>query len=212
LQRIGGKSAAEKYQRKIEGQLAAGVYETKSRKDWADLRVEYETKILPRLAPRSRGAAKQSLDAFEKHAKPDRLSALTTATIDNFISKRQADRGSKPESLVSTATINKDLRHVKAVLRIAAEWGYPSKVPKFRMVREERRLGHVVTAEHFQAIYAACDKATAPARRHFEAADWWRALLMFAIGTGWRIDEILSLKWEDVDLDTGAIITRAATN
>jgi integrase len=210
--RVGTHSSAEKHQRKIEGQLAAGTYETKSRKGWKEFREEYEAKILPRLAPRSGDAATQSLNAFQKHINPGRLSTITTATVDNFVSKRQGDTGNKPDSKVSAATINKDLRHVKAALRVAAEWGYLSKVPKCRMVREERRMGHVVTAEHFQAIYKACSKATVPDGQHFEPADWWRALLMFAIGTGWRIDEILSLKWEDVNLDTGAIITRAATN
>ncbi len=210
--RVGAKSVAEKHQRMIEGQLASGTYQNKSRKDWKSFREEFEKKILPRLAPRSQAVMRQSLDCFEKHCKPGRVATITTAAIDSFISKRTADRGIKAGSKVSAATINKDLRHLKAAIRVAAEWGYVVKSPKFRMVREESRIGHVITAENFQAIFAKCDTATAPSKQGFSAGDWWRALMMFAIGTGWRIEEILSLKWEDVNLETGAVITRAATN
>src|SRR5262245_35532437 len=41
---IGAKSRAEKLARKIEGQLAAGVYENTSRKSWADFRAEFEAR------------------------------------------------------------------------------------------------------------------------------------------------------------------------
>jgi integrase len=210
--RLGTKSAAEKHQRKVEGQLAAGVYENKSRKDWAAFRTEYEAKILPRLAYNTQRLIKTTLEHFERIAKPGKLATLTTATIDAFISERQTDAGKKPESKTSPATINKDLRHLKSVLRVAAEWGYLVKVPKFRKVREEVRMGHVVTAEHFQTIYEACDSAARPVATGYLPAEWWRALLTFALTTGWRIEEILSLKRDDLDLDTGAIMTRAGDN
>ena len=35
-----------------------------------------------------------------------------------------------PDSTVSPATINKELRHLKAVLRKAHEWGYLPKMPE----------------------------------------------------------------------------------
>ena len=43
--RIGTKSLAEKARRKIEGQLAAGVYQDDSRKSWKDFRGQYEETI-----------------------------------------------------------------------------------------------------------------------------------------------------------------------
>jgi integrase len=41
-------------------------------------------------------------------------------------------------------------------------------------------------------------------------ADWWRALLMTCWVTGARIQAILRMRWEDVDLDTGRVLSRAA--
>ena len=133
---IGTKAAAEKYQRKIEGELAAGVYQTKSRVDWKVFRAEYEKKILPNLAPNTRQLAKTTLDHFERIVKPGKVASITTATIDDFVGKRQADSGKKPESKLSPATINRDLRCLKSVFRIAHDWGYIVRVPKFRKVRK----------------------------------------------------------------------------
>lgn len=70
-----------------------------------------------------------------------------------------------------------------------------------------------MTEEHFAAIIAACDVARHPANiASIQAADWWRALLIFAYMTGWRIGEILALRREDVDLDAETAITRASDN
>ncbi len=210
--RLGSKSAAEKHQRKIEGQLAAGVYENSSRKDWKTFRVEYEAKILPRLKPSTGEVIRSVLGHFERLIKPGKVSKITTSTIDDFIAKRQVDGGKRPGSKLSAATINKDLRHLKAALRVAAEWGYIAKVPKLRRVREDSLMGAVMTEAHFQAIYNACDKAALPETAGYTAAEWWRALLVFAITTGWRVQEILSLRRDDLDTKTGAVVTRAADN
>jgi integrase len=43
-------------------------------------------------------------------------------------------------------------------------------------------------------------------------ADWWRALIVLAYMTGWRIGQILSLKWADVDLDAETALSRADEN
>lgn len=210
--RIGAKSRAEKFARKIEGQLASGTYEEQNRKKWAEFRKEYETKIMPRLATKTQRVIKAGLDHFERVAKPDKVVSITTATIDGYVAKRQTEKGKKAESIVSAATVNRELRHLKAVLRVAHDWGYLPKVPKIRKVREEQRIGKVITPEHFQAIYQACDQATMPRGLHCDAKDWWQALLAFAMTTGWRIEEILSFRRDDLDVKTGSILTRAADN
>ena len=85
-------------------------------------------------------------------------------------------------------------------------------VPTFHTLREPKKLPLYVTPEHFAAIYQACEVAVAPATSNYSAADWWRAMLMFAYMTGWRIGEILSLAWNDVSLDRGHAITRHGDN
>ncbi len=210
--KIGSKSMAEKFARKIEGQLASGTYQNDNRKKWADFRAEYDKKILPRLATKTQEAVKTTLAHFERICKPVIVARVTSAMIDDFITTRQGEPGRKPKSTVSPATVNHDLRHLKAALRVAQRWGYLPKVPEFSKVKEEQRIGRVMTTDHLKAIFDACHVATMPAGLHCPPADWWQALLVFAITTGWRIDEIRSLRRDDLDLKTGQILTRAADN
>ncbi|MGA2031147.1 MAG: tyrosine-type recombinase/integrase [Thermoguttaceae bacterium] len=211
--RIGCESRAKTFARKIEGQLAAGTYESDSRKKWDQFRPEYERRVLALMPPQTQEVILQSLDKFQEIVEPAKVAAIRTATIDDFIGKRREERGRKPGSKVSPATINKDLRHLKAALKVAQEWGYLPKVPKIRMVKEPKKLARFVSPEHFAAMYKACDVAVRPAGQEYAAAEWWRGVLMFAYMTGWRISEIVgALTWDDVSLDGGHAITRHGDN
>ena len=113
--------------------------------------------------------------------------------------------------MVSPATINKDLRHIKAALHVAQEWGYLPDMPKIRMVKEPQRLPSYVTPEHFDLIYSrACDLAKLPENpgQAYTAADWWKAVVVTAYMTGLRIGEILAVRTEDLNLDAGRLIAR----
>src|SRR5438045_282633 len=84
-----------------------------------------------------------------------------------------------PGSRGAPATINKDLRHIKAALRLAREWNYLPEVPKIRMVKEPQKLPTYVTPEHFDLIYnTGCELAKLPddPGRGYTPAEWWKAL------------------------------------
>jgi integrase len=131
--------------------------------------------------------------------------------MDEFIAKRRREPGMKKGSIASPATVNKDLRHIKAALNKAHEWGYLPEVPKIHMVKEPRRLPTYVTPEHFDLIYSkACDLAKFPKldEQSCSPADWWRALVVTAYMTGLRIGEILAMRTEDLDLKGCQMLTR----
>ncbi|MEQ8786210.1 MAG: tyrosine-type recombinase/integrase [Pirellulaceae bacterium] len=210
--KIGSHSMAVKFSRKVEGQLAAGVYQSNARKTWKEFEAEFKEKIAASMKPQSKRLTLESMAHFKRIAKPGRVETIKTQTMDAFIAKRRVERGLKKGSTISPATVNKDLRHLKAVLNVAHEWGYLARVPKFRMLKEPTKLPRFITPEHFAKIYKECDKATMPEGLPYPAGDWWKALLVFCYMTGWRVGEPLALRREDLDLVNGTAITRASDN
>ncbi len=210
--KVGSKTTTEKYARKLEGEFAAGLVQNESKVTWATFREEYDRRMLSSLKPRSRVECRHALDSFARIVKPHKMAAIKTTHIDQFISTRRTEPGRKPNSTVSEYTIRKELTSIKAALRIAHEWEYLAKVPKVRKVKVPEALPRPVTREHFEAIYRACDVAEKPYDVPFEPSDWWRAILMFAMTTGWRKEEILLFANDDLDLTTGRVTTRASNN
>jgi integrase len=210
--RVGSKSQADKFRRKVEGELAAGLYQGYSRKSWKAFKVEFEGKVMAGMEPGTRGLTNIALKHFERIANPKYVDSIKGQTVDHYKSVRRHERGVKRDSKVSPATINKELRHIKVVLRIAHEWGYLPSVPKIRMLREPEKLPRYVSPDHFAAIYKACDVAKRPAGLPYGPPAWWRALVTFCYMTGWRISEPLALGRDDLDLDTGTAVTRHGDN
>ena len=189
--RVGLKSAAEKYRRRLEGELAAGTYNSSSRVTWGQFWDEYQGKVLDGADWGHRKETKLAVKSFERLVKPKRLTGIKSQMIDDYRTKRAQERRKGRDTTVSPATVNKEMRHLKLVLNHAVDWGYLQKLPKFRMLREPEKLKRYVPPDDFAAIYNACDTATAPVEFPFEPVDWWRGLLVFAYMTGWRIGEIL---------------------
>lgn len=206
-----GKRAADKLCEKTAAELLTGHYKSEAKKTWKEFRDRYE-KYAARMEPQTRRLTFEAFDRFEEIIKPARIGAVKTETIDEFISQRREAAGKKKGSTISPASINKELRHLKAALRIAHDWGYLPTVPKMRMLKEPGKLAVYVTPEHFAAIYQACDTATSPSDQPFTAADWWRGLMVMGYMTGWRISELLGLRKDDVDLEAGFAITRWEDN
>jgi integrase len=162
------------------------------------------------MEPSTRKLTRAALNHFERLARPVKTYFITSTHLDHFVSQRRQEQGRRPRSLVSPATINKELRHLRAVLGVAKDWGYLPQVPRFRFLREEQALPTYVTGDHFALIYGACEKAKRPRDLpNVSPADWWRALLVMAYMTGWRIDQMLSLQRDKLDLDAGTVRSRA---
>lgn len=210
-----GHNKAEKLKRHLQSELDMGLHQPPNKNKWSKFREEYEKKVYPNMADQSREVVSASLKHFQRIIRPGRMDKITTQTIDTFVAARRAERGKNPGSKVAAATINKDLRHLKAALRVAVEWGMLPKMPRIKMVREPEKLIRYVTPEHFEKLYReASSKAELPMNpgQSYEPKVWWQALLATAYMTGWRIGELLSLRVEDVNLDAGTVITRHADN
>ncbi|MBI1371540.1 MAG: tyrosine-type recombinase/integrase [Phycisphaera sp.] len=133
--------------------------------------------------------------------------------LDKYIAKRSKEPGKKKGDKTARHTIhNEVISAIKPALKVAMKWGYIDKIPECQRLRLPDKIGRIVTPEHFELIYSKCDVATDPADQTCDAEAWWQALLVFAVTTGWRISEILAFTWDEVDLESGMVVTLAETN
>lgn len=207
-----GKNAADRFRRKVEAELMTGTYRAQLRKPWAEFRQEYEARIVPGMAPGSRVNQRAVLNHFERIVKPVRLSAVGSQAIADYVAQRRKEPGKKPGDLVSPTTINKELHLLRAIFNIAVQWECMSQAPKIRLERELKRRPRYVTGDHFAAIYLACDTAVRPEVPNVTPGDWWRGFLAMAYMTGWRVGDLLALRRDCVDLETGRAMSLAEDN
>jgi integrase len=184
-----GKAKAERLKFKIEASLLEGTYGRQTDRTWSEFRAEFEAKIVPGLARRTQQGFRSTFGHFERLCQPGRLTSIRTAMIDGFRAARRAEG-------MATNTINTDCRRLQAALRRAQRWDYLTQLPAFALEREAVKEPRYVTPEHFAALYRACDQMDRP--------DFWRSLLVLAYLTGWRISELMALRRDQVDLETGA--------
>jgi integrase len=204
-----GKMAADKLADRTHAELLTGTYKSNKNKSWEDFWAEYEDKILKSSPANSAATARLSIEIFVRIANPKKIGSITTNTVDGFISKRKAEtnKAGKP---ISASTVNRDLRYVRSVLKTAKKWRYIDEVPEFGFLAKPDKLPTYVAADEFQSIYNAVEFATAPAEiPNVNLADWWKGILVVGYMTGWRLGQLLDLKWVDIDLKAGTAVTMA---
>ncbi len=88
--RIGTHSLAEKFARKKEGELAAGLCSSgPQRVMWKRFRQEWEEKIAANLLPQAKDVALKAIMHFERIIKPGTMVSIKTQTIDGYKAKRR---------------------------------------------------------------------------------------------------------------------------
>lgn len=97
-------------------------------------------------------------------------------------------------------TINIEIKVLSAALHEAAEMGWtdlPTK--RFKQIRQrDPECPRWLTRDQVDALLAVCDET-------------YRRLVLFALHTGCRRNEILGITWEDIDLNRRQIIVRSET-
>jgi hypothetical protein len=134
-----GEKAANKLSAKIAAELLTGTYESTEKKTWQEFRKEYESKVMDGMAPGSRQCTAIALDHFERIVKPKRVQSITSRTFAEYIAERRTEEGLRSEP-VSPATINKELRHLRAAIRKAFRWEYLKRVPAIDFLKQPGKL------------------------------------------------------------------------
>jgi len=130
---------------------------------------------------------KRSLDRVEhglKHLMPffggRKVQTITPGLIDAYILERQ-------EQGAANATINREMANLKRAFNLAIEKGKIDQRPFISMLEEDNVRTGFFTAGEFLALRDALP-------------DYLRPIVTFAYYTGWRKQEILTLGWNQVDL------------
>jgi len=108
------------------------------------------------------------------------LHEITPLDVEKYKRERQ--------SKVSNATVNREVACLKHIFTKAIEWGIVQKNPgkKVKLLRERNTRLRYLDEKEIRTLHDAC-------------AEHLKPIVTVALNTGMRKEEILSLRWKDVD-------------
>ena len=184
--------AGELKSRIIRGEYIPLREENLTFKEIADKYLEWYKSSRPELRKRTLKEMERKIELLNSYFGNIEAVNVSEWTIENYKNRRLKE-GVKP------STINNELSTLRAVLRKAKEWGLISRdLPKVKMFRISDERVRYLSPEELRRLLSACPS-------HF------RPLVEFAVLTGLRASEILTLKWENVDIE-GEYVEIAAKN
>ncbi|MHC5057169.1 MAG: tyrosine-type recombinase/integrase [Planctomycetota bacterium] len=148
------------------------------------------------LAPRSVARYRAALDALLRHCADVGVAQardLALPVLEGFTSYRRKQEGRAPKTVYTDSMIIKDF------LKYASHSGRrlmadnPGEAWEVR--KPPKKQGYCYTEEEVEALIKGC-------------RDWLRPIVTTLAYTGLRIDELIELRWEDVDLCNGLISIR----
>jgi integrase len=136
-------------------------------------------------------------DAVKRHISPSigglQLAALSAEHVENVLVRLKS-------SGVSTRSIRRAFETLRTALNHAVKIGAAARNPcdNVECAKPVRKDVEPYTLDQARQLLKA-SKAT-----------WYHALFVLAIDAGMRQGELFGLKWEDIDLDRGALVVRRA--
>jgi len=182
---------AEAWARSIEVEVDKGTYQNRTLAERTTL-ADVVRRYLEEVNPLKKGAKDDAIrltallkSRLAKHA----LANLTPAVVGAYRDERLRS--------VSAATVIRDLAVLSSILNHARrEWGLPIEnvVRLIRKPRQSQGRDRLLSDDEETALL----HAVAPVGRR---SPWMQPLIVVALETAMRRGELLSLRWENVNLD-----------
>jgi len=149
---------------------------------------------------RSLATVKGQIQTLKDYFGERPIRSLTYANIRQFRSARFKAK-TRSGTQRSIASVNRELALLRRMLNVATSEGWLIKNPFTQGASlisnaDEKKRERIITREEEKALLAAC---SAPKRGHL------RPIIIAALDTGCRLGELLKLRWENVDLESGQI-------
>lgn len=149
---------------------------------------------------RSADSKRYRIDIITAHFGNLPLAHINTLAVERY-QTIVIKKGMKP------ATVNKHISIIKAMIKKAVDWNMASddtlkSVRAVKMLTENNKRLRFISHEECRALIDACTKRIA----HL------KPVIVTALNTGMRKEEILSLKWEQLDLKHGFILIDRTKN
>lgn len=142
---------------------------------------------------KSLGDAEILVEHLKGHFGGVRVMDITTPRISDYILKRQTEE-------YANATINRHLSALKRMLNLGARQTPPKvlRVPHIALLNENNARTGFFDHDEFLSLRGALP-------------DFLKPVVTIAYYTGFRRQEILTLRWDQVDMERGRIVLEAGT-
>jgi integrase len=145
-----------------------------------------------------------SIDMLKKYYSNILISKVTLASVEQYKRRRRNwFRDDHNNREIAPGTLNRDIRTLTNMMKKALEWGYIQRNPLvgIEMLKEDNDdCMWKLSSDQEQKLLEACDER--PQRRNKK---YLKDLVLFAINTGMRQEEIFSLRWSNVFTKTNYI-------
>jgi integrase len=185
------KVDAEKWARSVESEIDKGQFVSVNeaqRNTLGDLIVRYLAEVTPSM----KGASEDTIRLNAMMRKP-----IARWSMVNLSAARIAGYRDERLKEVSAGTVIRELAYISAIINHARrEWGInvPNPVQMVRKPQSPQARSRVLTDEEVSKLLMALE----PTGRR---SHWTKPVVQLALATAMRRGELLSLRWEHVDLN-----------
>lgn len=200
---------AKKWAQHTETAIREGRYfkTTESKKHTLDEAIDRYLQYVMPMKPKSERCQIGQINWWRDNLGEYSLADTTPALIAQFRDKlTEGDTVGDKRIPRSAATVNRYLAALSHVYTIAVkEWGWVEENPlrKVTKMKEPRGRVRFLSDDERKTLLQSCKKSESP---------FLYLIVVLALSTGARKMELLSLKWQDVDISRGVIVLHETKN